>query len=134
MRFRRAQGAAREAGTRVRLKAPSYEQPVRTLSGGNQQKVLFGRAVLAAPPLLLLDEPTRGVDVGARFEIYEIIRSMAAEGVAIILVSSDFEEVLTLADRIVFLREGAQGKSVVNETLSQNDYLTLCYQGVTNEQ
>lgn len=133
MRFRKAQGAAKEAGNKVRLKAPSYERPVRTLSGGNQQKVLFGRAVLAAPRLLLLDEPTRGVDVGARFEIYEIIRSMAAEGVAIVVVSSDFEEVLTLSDRIVFLREGAQGRSVVNDDLSQNDYLTLCYQGVTHE-
>lgn len=133
MRFRKARGAAREAGSTVRLKAPSYDRPVRTLSGGNQQKVLFGRALLSSPRLLLLDEPTRGVDVGARYEIYGIIRSMAAEGVAVIVVSSDFEEVLTLSDRIVFLREGAQGSSVVNENLSQNDYLTLCYQGVTNE-
>ena len=134
MRFQQAREAATGAGERVKLKAPSYDRPVKTLSGGNQQKVLFGRAVLASPRILLLDEPTRGVDVGARYEIYDIIRQMAAEGVAIVLVSSDFEEILKLADRIVFLREGSQGKSMANEGLTQNDYLTLCYQGVTDEQ
>jgi ABC-type sugar transport system ATPase subunit len=134
MRFSRAREAARAAGARVRLKTPSYDRPVKTLSGGNQQKVLFGRAVLASPRILLLDEPTRGVDVGARFEIYDVIRRMASEGVAVIVVSSDFEEILSLADRIVFLREGSQGKSVDNEELTQSDYLTLCYQGVTDEQ
>ena len=133
MQFQAARKAAGWAGERVRLKAPSYDRAVRTLSGGNQQKVLFARAVLAAPRLLLLDEPTRGVDVGARFEIYEIIRGMAAEGVAILVVSSDFEEILSLANRIVFLREGSQGKSVTNNGLTQNEYLTLCYEGETDE-
>jgi ribose transport system ATP-binding protein len=132
MHFQAAREAASWAGERVRLKAPSYDRAVRTLSGGNQQKVLFARAVLAAPRLLLLDEPTRGVDVGARFEIYEIIRGMAEEGVAILLVSSDFEEILGLADRIVFLREGSQGRSVANSGLTQNEYLTLCYEGATD--
>ncbi|MFP4535340.1 MAG: sugar ABC transporter ATP-binding protein [Spirochaetaceae bacterium] len=134
MRFQRAREAVRAAGKRVRLKTPSYDRPVNTLSGGNQQKVLFGRALLASPRILLLDEPTRGVDVGARYEIYEIIRRMAAEGVAIILVSSDFDEILSLADRILFLQEGSQGRSVANEGLTQNEYLTLCYPGVTDEQ
>ena len=129
MSFAKARGAAQKAGRTVRLRSPSYDEPARTLSGGNQQKILFARAVLSAPKVLLLDEPTRGVDVGARYEIYDTIRRMAAEGVAIVVVSSDFEEILTLADRIVFLREGVQGRSVENQELTQNDYLTLCYQG-----
>ncbi len=77
-----------------------------TLSGGNQQKVVFGKWLLAAPRLLLLDEPTRGVDVGARAEIYRVIRSLTGAGVAVLMASSDLHEVRLLADRVVVLREG----------------------------
>lgn len=133
LRFREAYATVRDAGSRVRLKTASYAGRVGTLSGGNQQKVLFARAVLAQPRILLLDEPTKGVDVGARSEIYEVIRALCADGVAVIVVSSDFEEILRLADRIVFLSEGRQRRTVVNEGMSQNEYLTLCYQGVDDE-
>jgi ABC-type sugar transport system ATPase subunit len=120
------------AGTTVRLKASSYHAAANTLSGGNQQKVLFARAVLARPRVLLLDEPTKGVDVGARSEIYDVIRRAAAEGVAVIVVSSDFEEILTLADRFVFLRDGTLIGTAGNNGMSQNQYLTMCYEGAGN--
>jgi ribose transport system ATP-binding protein len=118
-----------DAGTNVRLKTTSYNAAVNTLSGGNQQKVLFARAVMAQPRVLLLDEPTKGVDVSARSEIYDVVRRAAADGMAVIVVSSDFEEILSLADRFVFLREGKAIGQAANNDMSQNQYLTMCYQG-----
>jgi ABC-type sugar transport system ATPase subunit len=128
-----ARKATESTGTGVRLKTASYDSAVNTLSGGNQQKVLFARAVMAQPRVLLLDEPTKGVDVGARSEIYEVVRRVAAEGVAVIVVSSDFEEILTLADRFVFLRDGRQIGTAENDGMNQNEYLTMCYQGANDE-
>jgi ABC-type sugar transport system ATPase subunit len=84
----------------------SLEQPAGTLSGGNQQKLLFARAVLVQPRLLIADEPTRGVDVGAKRTIYELLVRLASEGVGILLVSSEMEEVLGLAHRILVMRGG----------------------------
>jgi D-xylose transport system ATP-binding protein len=82
------------------------ERPVRELSGGNQQKVVIGRGLLADPRVILLDEPTRGVDIGARREIYELIRAMAGEGLAVLMISSELAELTGLCDRIAILREG----------------------------
>ena len=81
----------------VRLASPSVE--IRTLSGGNQQKVLIGRALAIEPRILLLDEPTRGVDIGAKQEIYAAIERLVADGMAVMLISSDLEEILRLSDR-----------------------------------
>jgi ABC-type sugar transport system ATPase subunit len=88
----------------VRLASPSVE--IRTLSGGNQQKVLIGRALAIEPRILLLDEPTRGVDIGAKQEIYALIERLVEEGMAVMLISSDMEEILRLSDRVVVLRRG----------------------------
>jgi len=88
----------------VRLAGPGVE--IRTLSGGNQQKVLLGRALAVGPRILILDEPTRGVDIGAKQEIYAFIEQLVAEGMAVVLISSEMEEVLRLSDRIVVLRRG----------------------------
>jgi rhamnose transport system ATP-binding protein len=82
-------------------------QPVRELSGGNQQKVALSKWLLTEPAVLILDEPTRGVDVGAKEEVHRIIRSLADGGMAILLVSSDLPELLALSDRILVMREGA---------------------------
>jgi ribose transport system ATP-binding protein len=79
---------------------------VRTLSGGNQQKVVLARWLLRDCRVLLLDEPTRGVDVGARSEIYGLVRRLAAQGVAVVVVSSEVEEVLGLADRVLVVADG----------------------------
>ena len=131
--FSAARSAVHAAGAQVTLRTASASAPVQTLSGGNQQKVLFARAVLAQPRVLLLDEPTKGVDVGARAEIYQVIRDLASQGMGIILVSSDFEEILTLSDRIQFLRNSRMGRLVENTGLTQQDYLQLAYQGATGE-
>ncbi len=85
---------------------PTLEAPVSSLSGGNQQKVALGKWLLLAPRVLLLDEPTRGVDVGAKAEIYGLIRGLASEGCAIALVSSELEETIGLSDRIITLCDG----------------------------
>jgi len=97
------------------------------ISGGNQQKVVFAKTVLNPPKMLLLDEPSKGVDVGARFEIYSIIRELAARGTAIIIVSSDFNEILGLADKILFIKEGEQTFTIENNNLDQERYLNYCY-------
>jgi rhamnose transport system ATP-binding protein len=89
-----------------RIKASGVETTPDTLSGGNQQKVVLARWLATRPRVLLLDEPTKGVDVGAKYEIHGMVRRVAAEGAACLLVSSDLPEVLSLADRILVMREG----------------------------
>ncbi|WP_176245066.1 sugar ABC transporter ATP-binding protein [Oceanibacterium hippocampi] len=102
---RREKAAASDMLTRLRLVASSLGAPIGKLSGGNQQKVLIGRALLTEPRVLVCDEPTRGIDVGAKAEIHEILRDLAASGVAILVVSSETEELLALAHRIVVMHE-----------------------------
>jgi ABC-type sugar transport system ATPase subunit len=95
--------AARDA---MRIRAPDPEAPVRDLSGGNQQKVVIARALRRKPKVLLLDEPTRGIDVGAKEELFRLVGTLLAEGTAILLASSDLLEILGLSDRILVLHEG----------------------------
>ena len=95
-----------EWARRLRLKAASYEIPVSALSGGNQQKTLLARVMLTDPDLLFLDDPARGIDVGAKADIYALIEEWADRGKGIILVSSELPELLRLTDRIMVLREG----------------------------
>ncbi|HOV75918.1 MAG TPA: ATP-binding cassette domain-containing protein [Candidatus Hydrogenedentes bacterium] len=90
----------------MNVRATSMEQPIGTLSGGNQQKVVFGRWQALNPRVILLDEPTRGVDVGAKGEIHKLIRDRAASGAAILLISSELPEIMALSDRVVTLSEG----------------------------
>jgi ABC-type sugar transport system ATPase subunit len=98
--------AADEAARQFDVRAATLAQPVMTLSGGNQQKVLLARATMKRPVLLLLDEPTRGVDVGARAEIYALMNRLSAEGMALLMISSDLPEVLGMSDRVTVMREG----------------------------
>jgi len=88
----------------IRLRAPS--QQVRFLSGGNQQKVVLGKWLMLSPRVLILDEPTRGIDVGAKHEIYQLIGELVAAGIGIILITSELPELLGLSDRIVVMAEG----------------------------
>lgn len=97
---------AREYVDSLRVRTPSLEQEVRKLSGGNQQKVVLARWLARKPTLLILDEPTRGVDVGAKIEIYHVIENLAESGVAVLVISSELPEVLGLADRIVVMQQG----------------------------
>jgi rhamnose transport system ATP-binding protein len=88
------------------IRGASMSDPVSRLSGGNQQKVVLAKSLAREPSILLLDEPTRGIDVGAKSEIYRLIDDLAKEGKAILLISSELEEVLSMSDRIVVMREG----------------------------
>jgi ribose transport system ATP-binding protein len=90
----------------LQVKAPSTEVKTATLSGGNQQKVVLAKWLALAPRVLIVDEPTRGVDVGAKAEIYRLLRGLAREGVAIIMISSDMEEILQISDRVAVMHEG----------------------------
>lgn len=99
----------------LRVKAPSLETTVGTLSGGNQQKVVLGKALMTAPKIILLDEPTRGIDVGAKLEVYELINQLTSEGRAVILVSSELPELMGMSDRIIMLSEGRIGGTFTRE-------------------
>ena len=98
--------AVQAAVSRLRLRAASLQQPARELSGGNQQKVALARCLLARPAVLLLDEPTRGIDVGAKADVYALVRSLAATGVGVLLVASELGELTALCHRILVLAEG----------------------------
>jgi ABC-type sugar transport system ATPase subunit len=105
----RAREQRRVAGEMIRrlgIKVSGQEQPVETLSGGNQQKVVFGRWLATAPRLLLLDEPTRGLDVGAKTEILRLVNELADTGTAILLVSSELEELTRVCDRYLVIARG----------------------------
>src|SRR5690606_10076355 len=91
---------------RFRVRTPSLKQAVRNLSGGNQQKVVLAKQLATSPRVLLLDEPTRGVDIGAKQEIYALIREFAAEGMGVLVVSSEAWEVRMLSDRVLVMCEG----------------------------
>ena len=116
-------GAARQAVTELRIKTPALDSEVSTLSGGNQQKVVLGKAPLALPQVLLLDEPTRGIDVGAKLEVYELINRLTAEGKAIVMVSSELGELMGMSDRIIMLHAGRIGGVFARGAASQEQLL-----------
>lgn len=118
---------ARDMAVQTRLKYDGPDQPVSQLSGGNQQKVVFARALHGTPRLLLLDEPTRGVDVGAKFDIYTLVRALSAKGCPVILTSSDLPEVLGMCDRVLVLQEGRQAHLLDANGLQVSDLLSYFY-------
>jgi ribose transport system ATP-binding protein len=121
--------ASRHQVEAVNIRPPGVRRPARTLSGGNQQKVVLARWLLRNCRVLLLDEPTRGVDIGARSEIYRLIRSLADEGIAVVVVSSEIEEVLGLSDQVVVMREGAVVFQGPSEELDEAKVLNLVMEG-----
>jgi ribose transport system ATP-binding protein len=106
LRFRREASAARAACEKMRIKTTSVEATAASLSGGNQQKVVLAKWLSLKPRVILFDEPTRGIDVGAKAEIYQLMRGLAADGVAILMISSDMEEILGNSDRVAVMHEG----------------------------
>ena len=108
---------------RLEVKASSSRARANTLSGGNQQKVLFARWLFRPPRVLIADEPTRGVDVGAKVAIYKLIHSLAAQGIAVLLISSEHEEVLGLAHRLLVMRAGSIVAELDGETMSEGTIL-----------
>jgi len=109
----------------LRIKTPSLEQQVKNLSGGNQQKVVLAKSLAAQSKVLIFDEPTRGIDVGAKQEIYNLMCALADDGLAIIMISSDMEELLGMSDRILVLCEGRIAGEVPRTEFSQNYILDL---------
>jgi ribose transport system ATP-binding protein len=123
-----SQERTRAAGIagRIALNARHLDDPVERLSGGNQQKVVLGRALLTEADVLLLDEPTRGVDIGAREDIYAVIEDAARQGAGVILVSSDWEEIVMLADRVLVLRDGQIVGELAGPDINESAMLHLC--------
>jgi ribose transport system ATP-binding protein len=114
---------------RLRIKTPTSAQPVGLLSGGNQQKVVFGKWLAREPRVLILDEPTRGVDVGAKAEIYALIDELAGRGVAIWMITSDMEELLGMSDRVVVMHEGRVAGELTGGALNEENVMRLATGG-----
>ena len=110
----------------MRIKAPDLDHTkVMTLSGGNQQKVVVGKALATQSDIVIFDEPTRGIDVGAKYEIYELMNGLAEEGKCIIMITSDMEELLGMSDRIVVFGERCLAGELTKEEFSQERILDL---------
>ena len=109
----------------IRIKAPSVFQKTRMLSGGNQQKVLVARWLCSDPDILILDEPTRGIDVGAKYEIYAIINQLAADGKAVLMISSEMPELIGMCDRIYVMNEGRFIGELLREEVSQEKIMQI---------
>lgn len=122
---------SQQAWDRLKIQGTGIDQPIWQLSGGNQQKVLFARATWDRPHVLLLDEPTRGVDVGAKQEIYQLIQQASEAGTAILLVSSELPELIGLCDRVLVLREGELHETLLTQGLTEALLLESC-QGMKN--
>jgi methyl-galactoside transport system ATP-binding protein len=109
----------------MRIKTPSRSTKIRTLSGGNQQKVILGRWLLTEPEVLLLDEPTRGIDVGAKYEIYQLMISLAEAGKCIMMVSSEMPELLGVCDRILVMSGGRLAGELDAKSATQEKIMEL---------
>jgi inositol transport system ATP-binding protein len=120
--------ACRTIANAVRVKAPDLTAPVHHLSGGNQQKVLIGRWLLTSPRILILDEPTRGIDVGAKAEIHRLISRLAKEGAAVIMISSEMPEILGMSDRVLVMRQGRVAGILDRDRATQVDLMRLASQ------
>ena len=110
---------------KMSIKTPSAQQIVENLSGGNQQKVVIGRWLATEPKILILDEPTRGVDVGAKAEIYETMNELVSRGVAIIMISSELPEVINMSDRVAVMCNGMITGILDRDELSQERIMRL---------
>lgn len=108
---------------RLKIKTSSPELAIGRLSGGNQQKAILARCLLLNPRILILDEPTRGIDIGAKYEIYKLINQLVQQGIAVIVISSELPEVLGLSDRVLVMHEGKLKANLVNHHLTQEQVM-----------
>jgi ABC-type sugar transport system ATPase subunit len=123
--YRKEKQEAGRLFTQMRVKAPSMETPVAALSGGNQQKVAVAKWLIRNCKLLIVDEPTRGVDIGAKAAIHQLLDDLARAGVGIMLISSELPEVLNLSTRILVMRDGRLVGEVPRQTATQEGILRL---------
>jgi ribose transport system ATP-binding protein len=126
---REEKARAESLRNQLRIRTPSMCQPVGLLSGGNQQKVVLGKWLVRHPSVLIVDEPTRGVDVGAKSEIYELLDQLAGQGVAILMISSDLEEILGMSDRVAVLHQGRLAGILSRDHLSEEAVMQLATGG-----
>ncbi|MGC8481223.1 MAG: sugar ABC transporter ATP-binding protein [Acidimicrobiales bacterium] len=126
----RERSVVHELMSRVKVKAADINLPVAALSGGNQQKLLFARAILCGPQILIADEPTRGVDVGSKRAIYDLLVELAASGMAIIVISSELEEILGLSHRVLVMRGGSVVRELRGEEMTEHAVLEAAFSGV----
>ncbi len=123
LNYKKEKSFAIENIKRFSIKTPNIEQPTLKLSGGNQQKVAIGKALSTEPKILVLDEPTRGIDVGSKKEIYDLIKKLSKEGVSVIIVSSEIQEIIGLCDRAIVIREGNLVKTFYSEDITDLNLL-----------
>jgi inositol transport system ATP-binding protein len=128
VRNKRVKNTCADQIKQLNIKTPSLNQLIMNLSGGNQQKVLLARWLLNDPDVLILDEPTRGVDVGAKSEIHKLMSKLAQQGKAIIMISSEMPEILGMSDRVLVMHEGCKKGELSREEASQEKILELAYQ------
>ena len=135
LRYLKDKDMIRDTDTQInnmRIKTPSRDEQIRNLSGGNQQKVIIGRWLLTAPDVLLLDEPTRGIDVGAKFEIYQLIIDLAESGKSVIMVSSEMPELIGVTNRILVMSNGRMAGIVDTATTDQTEIFNLSMKYLIN--
>jgi len=131
---RREREAVRESMTRVAVKAASAANPASSLSGGNQQKLLFARTLLCSPKVVIADEPTRGVDVGSKRAIYDLLVELAATGMGIVVISSEIEEIIGLSHRVLVMRGGRVTRSLEGQEINQKAILEAAFAGPAMEE
>lgn len=124
IKHQKVQAMVEDFKTKLDIRMVSYDLPVSSLSGGNQQKTVLSRWLATKPKLLILDEPTHGIDVGAKFEIYKLIRTLASEGISIILISSEMPEIISMTDRVVVMHEGRMTAILNREELTEETIMT----------
>lgn len=125
---KRSRAEAQEMFDRLNVKAPSMNTRMLNLSGGNQQKALFARWLLTAPDIMLLDEPTRGIDVGAKYEIYKMIMDLAEQGKSIIMISSEMVELIGVCDRVIVMCAGRKSGELLKEEITEQNIMRLAVQ------
>ncbi|MFR3392460.1 MAG: ATP-binding cassette domain-containing protein [[Clostridium] scindens] len=103
--------------------------PILSLSGGNQQKVVIGKGILTEPKILLMDEPSRGIDIGAKTEVFDIINKYAEEGLSIIVISSELQEIVSIADRVIVLSNGIKTGEFFGDEIQQDTLVLASYKG-----
>ncbi len=114
---------------RLKIKTPSPNQPIRNLSGGNQQKVLLARWLCMDPKLVIMDEPTRGIDVGAKAEIEALIQELASNGISVLMISSEIAELERNCDRVVVMREGVKLGELIGDNINQDAVMVTIASG-----
>ena len=129
MQTKKEKKYADEYMKKLKVKAASYNQFAEDLSGGNQQKVVIAKGLATKPDILILDEPTRGIDVGSKAEIYEIMNELVRQGVSIIMISSELPELINMSDRIIVMCEGVITGELSKEDATEEDVMKLATRG-----